>query len=237
MVITRATARGLVALKVEDPQQTVFTAAQYNTALDIAQGQFAIDAKAIVKEVILTAPAGTGTGTVAISLPTDFLVTVLVRHMGIKLAPTTPYDLSFQSGQDYNTLPNGIPTMYLIDRQNDDLVLIPGTDAGNAGAVVTLDYVSVPAAMTSDASLLLNGDVILNYYAMAIVNWAAAECLTYLPMDAPKMAKRGALLADYTRYTDQAIMVYNNMSDQPIQMRGGRHWQDQTLYGVPNAFT
>ncbi len=72
---------------------------------------------------------------------------------------------------------------------------------------------------------------------MSVVNWAASECLTYLPMDQPRMAKRQMLLKDYERYVSQAIMVYNNMSDQPIQMRGGKHWQDQTLYGVPNAFT
>lgn len=233
----RTTARGLVALKVEDPNQTVFSVAQYNAAIDIAQTQFAMDAKAIVKETTLTAPTGTGTGTVSIALPTDFLVCVLVRHKGIKLAPATPYDLAFQSGQDYNTMPNGVPSMYIVDRQNDALLLVPGTDAGNAGAVVLLDYVAVPAALASDASVLLGGDTILNYYAMSVVNWAAAECLTYLPMDQPKLAKRAILLKDYERYTDQAIMVYNNMSDQPIQMRGGRHWQDQTLYGVPNAFT
>lgn len=233
----RTTARGLVSLKVEDPQQTQFSAAQYNSAIDIAQGQFAIDAKAIVKETTLTAAAGTGVGTTSIVLPTDFLVCILVRHKGLKLAPSTPYDLSFQSGQDFTQLPNGIPTMYYIDRQNDALILVPGTDTGNAGAVVTLDYVAVPTALTTDASTLLNGDTILSYYAMAVVNWAAAEVLTYLPMDQPKLAKRSLLLQDYQRYTDQAIMVYNNMSDQPLQMRGGRHWQDQKIYGVPNAFT
>lgn len=233
----RPTARGLVSLKVEDPNQTQIMPAQYNAALDIAQGQFAMDAKALVKETTLTAAAGIGVGTTSIPLPTDFLGCVLVRHLGIKLAPTTPYDLSFQSGQDYNQLPNGVPTMYYIDRQNDALILIPGVDNGNSGAVVTLDYMSVPVAMASDASLLLNGDQILSYYAMAVVNWAAAECLTYLPFDPTKVAKRQALLKDYERYTNQTIMIYNNMADQPIQMRGGRHWQDQTLYGVPNAFT
>ncbi len=177
------------------------------------------------------------TGTTSIALPTDFLVCVLVRHQGIKLAPATPYDISFQSGTDYNTLPAGTPTTYIVDRQNDALLLVPGTDAGHAGANVLLDYVAVPVAMTSDADVLLGGDTILNYYAMAVVNWAASECLTYLPLDQPKMAKRELCMKDYERYVNQAIMVYNNMSDQPIQMRGGRHWQDQTLYGVPNAFT
>lgn len=238
MVITRATARGLVASKIEDPNQTTLTATQYNTALDLAQTQFAMDAKAIVKSVPLTSTSpASSIGTTSITLPTDFLGCVLVRHLGIKLAPSTPYDLSFQSGQDYNKLPVGVPTMYYIDRQNDALVLVPGCDAGNAGANETLDYISVPAQMTTDATNLLNGDQILSYYQMAVVNWAAAECLTYLPFDPTKVAKRTVLLKDYERYTDQTIMVYNNMADQPIQMRGGRRWQDQTLYGVPNAFT
>lgn len=233
----RTTARGLVALKIEDPNQTVLTAAQYNTALDAAQGQFALDAKAIIKTATLTSTAGTGVGTTSIALPTDFLVAVLVRHLGIKLAPTRPYDLAFQSGQDFTQLPNGVPTMYYIDAQNSNLVLVTGVDAGNAGANETLDYVAVPAAMTADSDILLNGLTILNYYAMAVVNWAAAECLTYLPLDAAKIAKRDILLKDYERYYNQAVSVYNNMADQPIQMRGGRHWQDVQLYGVPNAFT
>lgn len=236
MVLTRAAARGLVAAKAEDPNQTAITAAQYNTALDLAQTQFAMDAKAIVKSVPLTSVYAGATGPTSIALPNDFLGCVLVRHLGIKLAPTTPYDLAFQSGQDFTQLPAGTPTMYYIDRQNDALVLVPGVDVGDAGANETLDYISVPAVMTSDANSILNGDQILSYYNMAVVNWAAAECLTYLPFDPTKVSKREVLLKDYQRYTDQTIMVYNNMADQPIQMRGGKHWQDQTLYGVPNAF-
>ncbi len=174
----RATCRNYVALKVEDPQQTKFTAATYNNAIELAQEQFCIDAKVIVKETTLTSVANTTN----IALPVDFLVAILVRHQGIKLAPATRYELSFQSGTDWTTLPPGTPNVYYIDQQADALALVPQPDSGHAVANVLLDYVAIPAALTADTGAggnLLLGDTILAYYTPAIINWAASEVLTY----------------------------------------------------------
>lgn len=235
-ILDRVTARNLIALKIEDPQQTKFTAAQYNTAIELGQEQFCLDTKSVVKQTTLTEV----TGVTNVALPTDFIDVVLVRHIGIKLAPTTRYDLSFQSGQDWTTLPNGVPTMYYIDQQADAIGLVPAPDSGNAGANLTLTYIAIPPVLTADTGTggwLLNNDFILQYYSPAIVNWAASEMITYAPITAELAQKREIFLKDYERYMNQAISIYNNMADQPIQMRGGKMWQDQTLFGVPNAFT
>lgn len=229
----RQTARNYVALKVEDPQQTKFSATTYNNAIELAQEQFCIDAKAILQESTLTAVADQS----YIALPTDFLVCVLVRHRGLKLGPTNRYALSFQSGTDWTTLPSGTPSSFYIDEQNSRLVMVPAPTSAEAGAVVTINYVAIPTALSADSSTLLAGNTILSYYAPAVVNWAASEVLTYAPLDQSKIIKRSLCLKDYERYVDQCIMVYKNMADEPLQMRGGRTWQDQKQGNVPSAFT
>ena len=228
----RSTAKSYTSLKSEDPDRTRFTDAQYNNALDLSQAQFAIDARAIIKETTLTLTAGTG----YVALPTDFLVCSLVRHKGLKLKPTTRYELSFQSGEDWEALANGTPTAYFIDEENERIYVVPAPDSGNAGAVLEMLYIAVPAAMSADTDTLLSSKTILQYYAPAIVAWAARELLSYVPLTQDVLVKRADLLAEYQRYVNQAISTYKNMADEPLRMTGGRNWQD-TSGSTTNAFS
>lgn len=235
----RATCRGYVSLKCEDPQQNRFSIASYNNAIDLAQQQFCIDARAIVKETTLTTTSVV-TGPSTVSLPTDFLVAVIVRFQGLKLAPITRLELSFQNGQDWTTLPAGIPQGYDIDSQNQNIELIPGVDAGDAGNNLILDYIAMPPALSADTGNggnLMNGLTILQYYTPAIINWAAREMLTYVPQTPEIMQKRAEFLKEYERYKSQCIETYANMADEPIRMGGGQHWQDNVIRPRSDPFS
>lgn len=234
----RTTARSFVAAKLEDPDQTKFLVSLYNQCLDLAQQQFAIDARSIIEATTTAMTAGTA----EYVLPSDFIVFIMVRHNGIKLAPTTKYELSFQSEVDWTTLPNSTPTAFYMDEQNNKFGLVPAPDGAAAALTLTLDYIGIPVPMTQDtggdaAGNLLNNNAILQYYAMAIVNWAAYEMLSYVPMTDEVVRKRSALMVDYQRYTNQAITTYNNMTDEPLQMRGGQNWSDQITRQNDNAFS
>jgi hypothetical protein len=236
--VDRVTARGLVAAKVEDPEQTRFTATQYNTALDLAQQQFSIDARSIIEAVNVVLVANQAEYT----LPSDFLVMIMCRANGLKLAPTTKYELSFQTEIDWTTLPAGTPTAVYMDEQNGKFGLVPVPDSNNAALPFVLDYIGIPAPMTQDtgggsAGNLLNNITILQYYAMAVVNWAAYEMLSYVPMTDDVIKKRSAIMADYKTYTSQAITTYNNMTDEPLQMRGGQQWADMVTKVNDTAFS
>lgn len=226
-----STARSLVASKVEDPNLSRFTTDQYSKAIDLAEEQFAIDARAILKGTTLTSVSGTA----AITLPTDFLCVALVRHKGLKLRPVTRYEMSFQGGDDWTTK-TGTPVAFYIDEEDETLVLVPIPQDADAGANVTLDYVAVPANISSDTQLLLNEKTILQYYAPAIVAWAARELLSYVTMTPDVMAKRAELLKEYNLYREHAIVTYQNMADEPLRMSGGRDWQDVVVKPQGNAF-
>jgi hypothetical protein len=235
----RSTARGLVQSKVEDPDGTRFTLSQYNTALDVANQQLCIDGRAIVKEDKTIALVA---GTAQYNLESDFLVAVLVRHNGLKLTPTTKYELSFQSGTDWTTLANGTPIAFYIDEQNGQIGLVPAPDGNAAAQTLTIDYIGIPASMTQDtgggaAGNLLNNVTILQYYAMGVVAWAAREILTYIPQTSEITAKRQALFEDYQRYFNQLVETYKNMTDEPLQMSGGQNWADQNLRATTDAFS
>ena len=129
-----------------------------------------------------------------------------------------------------------------MDEQNGKFGLVPAPDAAAAALTLTEDYIGIPAAMTLDtgggtAGNLLNNVTILQYYAMAVVNWAAYEMLSYVPMTQDIIIKRDALMKDYQRYTSQAITTYNNMVDEPLRMSGGQVWQDQITKLNDNAFS
>lgn len=231
----RTTARSLVASKVEDPDQTRFSSTQYNNAIDMANQQICIDGRALIESTAVTLVAGQST----YSLPSDFLVMIMVRCAGLKLAPTTKYELSFQSGQDWTQLPNGTPTMTYMDEQNGKFGLVPAPDSTAVAATnaCTLDYIGIPAALSSDSSALLGNVTILQYYAHAVVAWAAAEVLTYAPITPEISIKRDLLLKDYERYKNQLITTYLNMVNEPLRMSGGQNWQDQHIVQSSNAFS
>lgn len=232
----RGTARSLVALKAEDPQQTQFTTEQYNQAIELAEQQFAIDAKAIIREATITVVANQASYGTADGLPSDILMCVLVKHKGLKLRPTDKWSMSFQSATDWTVL-TGTPKAYIFDDENQKLLLINIPQAEDAGANLSLLYIALPAAIANDNTVLLSARSMLQAYTPAIVNWAAREVLSYKPMTQETIIKQNAFLKEYMLYRDQCIEVYNNMVDQPIQMKGGRNWQDiNALRGKSNAF-
>lgn len=227
----RGTCRTYVSLKVEDPNLERFSTTQYNNAIALAEQQFGLDTRVLVKETTLTCVVAE----TEIALPTDFLTSVLVRHKGIKLDPTSKADLAFQAGTDWTTI-TGTPRMYYIDEEDEKVGLFPQPLAADAGANVTLNYAAVPAEISSDGTVLLNAKALLAQYHPAVVAYAAFWMLGYLPTTPEVRTKRGDCLTEYTIYRDRALDTYKNMADAPPRMSGGREWQGQIIKSQGNAF-
>lgn len=227
----RGSARTFVSLKLEDPNQERFTPTQYNDAIDLGEEQFALDTRAILEEDTLTVVDGEA----EIALPTNFLVATLVRHKGLKLRPITKAELAFQSGVDWTTI-NGTPRAFYIDEEDEKIGLFPKPQAEDAGAYLVLNFAATPTAISADGTVLLNAKALLAIYHPAIVAYAAYWMLGYLPSTPEIQMKRSSLLAEYSEYRDRAIDTYKNMADEPIQMKGGRDWNEQIIKSRSNAF-
>lgn len=231
----RATARSLVALGAEDKDQTQFTPEQYNTAIELAEQQFAIDGKALIKEETLTIVAGATAEATEIALPTKWLFGVVVLHKGLRLRPVNRFDLSFQNGADWRTV-TGTPVCFYIDEEEEKIGFYPVPQAADAGAFLDVLYAAAPDAISSDGTALLNAKALLQYYVPAVIAWATWKVLSWKVTTNEIVLKRRECILEYQHYTAQAIEVYKNMGDQPIQMKGGRDWQDRIMRAKPNAF-
>lgn len=227
----RGTARAFVALKMEDPNLSRFTEAQYNSAIALAEQQFALDTRTLQKETTLTVVAAES----EIALPTDFLVATLVRHKGLMLRPVRKSDLAFQAGVDWTTI-TGTPKSYYIDEEDEKIGLFPKPTSEDAGAYLTLNYAAFPVTISADGTSLLNAKAILANYHQAVVSYATFLMLGYQPASQEVLAKRNDCLGEYTMYRDRAIDTYANMADEPIQMKGGRDWNSQIIKSKGNAF-
>lgn len=228
----RGTARSFVALKAEDPSQTINTPAQYNDAIDLSEEQFAIETKSLMKVTTLTVVSAQN----YIALPSDFMVSILARHKGLKLKPTSRFDLAFQRSSDWGE-DNGTPIEFYIDEENERIIFHPKPQAADAGANLELIYAAIPTNITDDATVLMNAKAFLAYYHPGIVAWAAYWVLGYRTQTPEIIAKRRSCIDESTYYKDKAIEIYKNMQDQPVQMKGGRSWQDKTGANKENAFT
>lgn len=230
----RSTARTFVSLRCEDPNVTRFTSTQYNDEIALAEKDFALESLCIERQTTLTSVADQAY--IDVAGVDDLIVFKLVRHKGLKLAPVNKYGLSFQHGDDW-TDDKGTPKGFYYDDENDRLYLVPIPESGDAGANVLALYAALPATISADATELLSAREKLQVYAPGVVALAAFRILGNLPQVPELQAKRSGLLKEASYYKDRAIQVYRNMVDEPIQMRGGRFWQDRRLSSKANAFS
>jgi hypothetical protein len=206
-----------------DNRQTRYTPTQYNAALNDSNVQFAMDAKCVFKTTTFTTVADQAT----YSLPTDFLVDRFLTHKGIKLEPKDrSWFLFYNRGSD--TLDDkGTPRFYIVDPEETRKTfrLVPIPQADDAGANLDLDYLQIPAEMTSDTDEPLNGTALLIQYHLAIAQHAAYLLLGGEVQTPEIAAKRSELLTQYHDYVTIAIELYGTTKSAPLRMRGGRFWR------------
>ena len=107
----RSALRTQAAAFCGDPNITRYTAAQYNTALNRAQEQFAFDSRALFKDTSWTTVADTAT----YDLPSDFTYEDWITYDGYELAPISRHEIQRLSPGDDWTDEEGTPTHFIID--------------------------------------------------------------------------------------------------------------------------
>lgn len=212
--MTRTELRALTAKMCEDPNQTRFTAAQYNDGLEKGQQQFAMDSKALYKDSSITMVVDTA----AYPLPTDFMLEKEVVLNGVELKPISRASLQRVKIDERWDDDKGDPKYYIIDPEEGrkTITLYPTPDNVDSGTALVLTYYAFPAAMSSDSSVPLNSSALMAQFHVGISAYAAWLVMMYLPQTPEIGQKRNEFFGIYKSKIDEAIQTFGNTKSEAL---------------------
>ena len=155
--LTRSDIQSLINQYINDPNDSLWTAAQKQAKIQEAQEQFVEDTQALTDTQSFSVVAGTN----AYALSTDTLDILRVGLNGVKLRRYAKFDLDILTRGNW-AVTTGTPVSYYVGytSTNKNLVLYPiptANDAGSSNLVV--EYVKVPPTLSSDSSTPLNSQI------------------------------------------------------------------------------
>lgn len=222
-----------------DPNQTRYTSALYNNALNEAQNQFALDTRALYKDALYSSVANQA----QYALPADFMFEKKVTFNGLRVDPITQADLEIKYRASSWSEVIGTPLYYNIDpaaasgqlggntipagTAYQSLTLIPIPQGADAlyGNNIVLTYYPLPAAMANPADNPMNGAAFMAQYHIAISQYAAFLLLQSEAASQEMLAKRAELLKLYNENATKCMDRYGDTKAAgPLRMRGGRNW-------------
>lgn len=203
-----------------DPQQTRYAPADYNTELNRAQEQFALDTRALWKDTTWTSAANDAT----YALPSDFMFEESVYFNGLKLDPITRRDLAILSPKVDWTLTTGTPTRYLVDPEEAQkmLLLYPIPTTNDASLSIAMRYFPLPVAMAADSDTPLNSSALMAQFHIGIAAFGAWLLMTNETMTPEIIAKRRELLSMYADGSTKAADLFKTTVSAVWRMRGTR---------------
>jgi hypothetical protein len=203
-----------------DPDLTRHSAADYLTALNRAQEQFALDTRALWKDKTWTSVSGTAT----YDLPTDFMFEDSAMFDGKGIDPISRRDFAVLSpGVDW-TLEIGTPTRYLIDPEEAQkkILLYPIPTANDASKTISMRYFPLPTALAADTDTPLNSSALMAQFHIGLAAYAAWLLLLTEEMTPAILQKRRELLTIYADASTKATDLFKNTVSAPWRMRGSR---------------
>lgn len=214
--MNRGEIRTLTASMCEDPAQTKFIATKYNDAIDKANTQFSVDSKALYKDSAIVMVAGTA----AYNLPTDFMYEKAVTLNGIELKPISRATLEAKKTSDRWDDDQGTPKYFIIDPEEarKTITLYPKPDSTDDGTSIVLTYYPVPATLSSDSSIPLNGSTLMVQFHIGLAAYAAWLLLSFLTQTPEIAQKRADLFNTYKAKIDEAIQTFGNTKSEPLSM-------------------
>lgn len=224
--MNRGALRTQVAAFLGDKDQTRFTETEYNTALERAQSQFAMDTRSLWKDATVSTASGTAEYALSSFTPTatDFMWEDGLTYDGYEIKPISRHELNRSNpGRDWSA-DAGTPTHFIIDPEeaNKSITLYP---IPQAAKTVSMRYYPLPAEMSSDSSVPLNSSALMAQFHLALAAFAAWLLLLGETATGEITAKRRELLAIYNDGTDKATSTFKNTASQSIKMKGGRIWR------------
>lgn len=223
--MNRGQIKTLAAGFAEDPDQSKFSGL-YDSTLDRAQEQFALDSKSLFKDA---STITTVDGTASYDLPTDFMWEKRVTHKGLELLPISRAQLLYYQNQDWSD-DSGTPKYYLIDPEEAQkkILLYPKPEADDAGPNLILSYYPLPASSTDDSATPLNSTALLAQFHMGIAALLAWILLQRVPSTAEMVRKKAELWAIFQRDSGRATDLFKNTARAGMRMRGGRYWKKKS---------
>lgn len=195
----------------------------YTGALNIAQDQFAMDAKCTFKDMVVQYIVA---GQSAYPLPADFMWEKLVLLNGLMLPPMSRYNLALSyTGSRWDQV-TGTPNSYTIDPDvaRQQILLVPIPQANDAGKDLQMTYFALPADLVNPNDIPFNGNTLLNEYHLGVAAWAAWYLLQSEDVTEAVAAKKKDLLAIYNDCVSQCSDQFKNTVSEPLRMRGVRNY-------------
>lgn len=221
--LTRSQLVTRIGQLIGDPNDQEFTAAEKQAEIEKAQEMFVLDTKCLKDVTTLTVVAGTA----SCDLPTDMLDVSRVAHKGLKIERLSEYELDVLNNTVWNTTA-GTPTNYYIDTDpnNKKIYLYPIPQSADAGANLTLEYIKIPPALSSDSSVPLDGHTLLSPYNDALAYWAAASLLLVRPTQ-EKLIASGQYTKKYGELVEHCINTWKGLAEpKPMNIFRGRNPQN-----------
>lgn len=213
-----------------DTNQTRYSAAQYLTAANRAQEQFALDTKALWKDATFLTVSGTAAYLLSAFTPTatDFMWENWLTYDGFELKPISRHELNrLNPGRDWTVDTATTPTHFIIDPEEAQkkvrLYPIPGE-----AKTVSMRYFPLPAALSADADTPMNSSALMAQFHIAIaayMAWLLLMSEEATPATEAKMQKMERL---YMRQVPDAVDTFKNTASQPLRIRGTRIWPSST---------
>lgn len=213
------TLRTQTAAFLGDPDQTRFSAAQYLTALNRAQEQFALDTQVLWKDTTWSHAADDADE----DLPSDFMWEQYVTYDGVKLRPITRFELLQRSGDDWTDDTAALPTHFLIDPEEatKKIVLYPKPTTAKT---LALRYFPLPTALSADGDVPLNSSALLAQFHIGLAAYAAWLLLMNEEQSGPVVMKRRELGAIYADIVSRAVETFRNTVSAGLKIKGSFVW-------------
>ena len=222
--LTRLQIQALICDIVNDPSNTRWSAARKQAAIQVAMEMFVEDTRALTDVQSFSVVAADN----SYALSTDTLDIIRVTHNGLPLQRMSKFDLDAKTGTNW-TLTNGTPINYYVDytSTNKDIILYPVPQGGDAGTNnLVLEYLKVPPTLSSDSSVPLNSQSLLQPYSMALAYQAATFFLRSStdPKDWQKAAIFNSLYEEQVSLCREIFRPLNE--SEPRRLRGGRYFRN-----------
>ncbi len=214
------TLRDQAAKFVGDPNISRYQAADYLTALNRAQEQFAMDTRSLWKDTTWTSAANDAT----YALPSDFMFEDSVYFGGLLLKPISRRDLAILSPDSDWTLTTGTPTAFLVDPEEAQktLLLYPIPTDADANKTIAMRYFPLPVALAGDADIPLNSSALMAQFHIGLAAYAAWLLLLTEEVTPGNAQKRANLLSIYSDAATKATDLFKPTVSAPWRMRGSR---------------
>lgn len=203
-----------------DPQQTRYTPADYLSTLNLAQNQFAMDSRALWKDISYSSVGNDAT----YALPTDFMFEDEVHFDGISLEPLSRRDLTTLSPKADWSIVTGTPTHYIVDPEEAQkmLLLYPIPTINDAQKTIVMRYFPLPTALAADTDIPFNTSLLMLQFHIALCAYSAWLLLASEETTPLMVQKRRDLLAIYSDATTKATDLFKNTASASWRMGGTR---------------